>query len=265
MKAKGFRKIDNHYFEALMAADFTRSGYKVVFAVIHKSWGWQKESEIISLTEFTKMTRLSRPAVIEAIRRLQAQQVIKTLRNGNSKAYSINEWQQWTGKAHLTSSSKAQVTTNNEIGFTTEGEKTLPANDENFTRASKVPVSTTQPSKEKRNLLKKLIKEKENDIIDNDGFGSLDKPTPSNLQGNDSLKGNDMKGVIPSRLTAKEEIVAYLQKNGPSSKADISDYTGIQLKDVYVCLEWSRITVDGKCGRQFVEVSPDIWTLKDGD
>ncbi len=75
--SKGFRRIDNGYFEALMAANLTRAGYKIVLAVIHKTWGWQKDSETISLTEFTKLTGLSRRGVIDTIRLVEAQGVVK--------------------------------------------------------------------------------------------------------------------------------------------------------------------------------------------
>jgi len=148
MRGKGFRKIDNGFFEALMLADITRSGYKVVFAVIDKTWGWQKNNSEISFTEFTRLTGLSRRGVIDAIRRLKAQGVV-TIVNTKTHTYSINHYAEWN-------TSKPRFTSNSEVDFTTKDAKTSPANVENFTRTSEVPVSTTQPIKE---TLKETIKE----------------------------------------------------------------------------------------------------------
>lgn len=94
MKGKSFRKIDTRYFEALMRADLTRSGYKLVLAIIHKTWGWQKQSTAISLTEFTKLTGLSRRGVIDAIRQLEERGVV-TVKNSRTHVYCLNPYNQW--------------------------------------------------------------------------------------------------------------------------------------------------------------------------
>lgn len=148
MKGKGFRRIDTQYFEALMSADLTRSGYKVVLAVIHKTWGWQQESSPISLTEFTKLTGLSRRGVIDAIRQLEAQGVVKVA-DTRPHTYSIMAFAEWN-------TSEVGLPSAGEVGFTSEMSKTSPSNVENFTKTSEVPMPATPPIKEKRNSLKKV-------------------------------------------------------------------------------------------------------------
>ncbi|GAJ21562.1 unnamed protein product, partial [marine sediment metagenome] len=39
---KSYRQIDTQYFKALMSADLTRSGYKIILAVIHFTLGYDQ-------------------------------------------------------------------------------------------------------------------------------------------------------------------------------------------------------------------------------
>ncbi len=196
MRSKGFRRIDNRYFEALMSADLTRSGYKVVLAVIHKTWGWQKDNSEISLTEFTRMTGLSRRGVIDAIRQVEAQGVVKMV-NTKPHIYSINHYAEWN-------TSKPRFTSDSEVGFTTKDAKTSPANVENFTRTSEVPTPTTHRIKEKRNFLKKGGNDTNNNFNSQGGNSPLSSKTP--------LLGEDETSPISE--DRRQKIIALVTEKG---------------------------------------------------
>jgi phage replication O-like protein O len=151
VKRVGFRQISNELYKALIIADLTRACYKVILVVIHFTLGYNQRTEAeISLSTFSGYTGLSRPAVIQALRQLQASNMICLLKKGvnthNSSLYALNiDFETWvTSKVHLTSSSKACLTSSNA--------KTLPDSSKNFTSPSK--VATSKPP-----LLKKTLKE----------------------------------------------------------------------------------------------------------
>ena len=152
MAAKGFRKIDTQYFEALMYADLTRSGYKILLAVIHFTLGYQRDAADISLTTFQKLTNLSRPAVKTAIRDLILRGLMTRVRQGSTDKlaaiYSLNmNSETWTGQVGLPPGG--------QVGLPSEMSETYPVDAENLPSTGQVPVSVTPPTKEKRKPLKK--------------------------------------------------------------------------------------------------------------
>lgn len=97
-KGKGFRKIDNDIFAALISADLTSAGYKVVLFVIHKTLGFQRTRAGISLSEFEEATGISQQSVKKAIKQTENMKIITAVRNGTRKTiYALNgnieKWQ----------------------------------------------------------------------------------------------------------------------------------------------------------------------------
>ena len=70
------REIVSDVFEALMAARLSGSEYQVVLTVIDRTWGYQKLSAIISLSQFQEATLLTRQGVIKAIHSLDTKHMI---------------------------------------------------------------------------------------------------------------------------------------------------------------------------------------------
>lgn len=151
MKDKGFRQIDNQYFLAVLAANLTRAGIKVLLAVIHYTLGYnQRDESEITLTEFQNLTKLSRPAVIKAVKELVTYGLISLVDPGTNRRgaiYRINK--EWRGKV--------DVTTRGKVDVTTDDAKTLPPDVENFTSRGKVAEPSTEPVKKERKLIKKTI------------------------------------------------------------------------------------------------------------
>lgn len=149
MKSKGFRQIDTEFWLAILAADLTRAGIKVLLAVIHFTLGYdQRDSADISLSTFQSLTKLSLPAIRTAIRELTAYELISVVApatNRQSTVYKLNK--DWRGKVDLPSGGK--------VDFTPDDAKTLPPDAENFTPRGKVPVPATPLLKKERKPLKK--------------------------------------------------------------------------------------------------------------
>lgn len=156
--ADGFRKIPNALYEAMMKANITRSGYKILFAVIHLSIGYQKNSAEISLTQFSSLTGLSRQGVIEAIKFLISQNVITKLSEGSTNksaaVYSVNQnFDTWTSKPELTSTNTQKLTSTSQKVDQSPRQK--------LTSTSQPIESDITFPKEIKENLKNIYKEKE--------------------------------------------------------------------------------------------------------
>ena len=92
----GFRKIDNDLFTALVAAKLTGAGYQIVLAVIDRTIGFHRDKASISLTDFQKLTHLSRQSVRLAIKQLETMNIIYVERDGTRKTiYGLKDEGEW--------------------------------------------------------------------------------------------------------------------------------------------------------------------------
>jgi|GEM_PF-6482779 len=65
-----FTKIPNDFLEILMSKAVNNSESKILLYIARKTYGWQKESDKISLSQFQHKLVLSRPTLIDALHRL---------------------------------------------------------------------------------------------------------------------------------------------------------------------------------------------------
>jgi phage replication O-like protein O len=72
----GNRQIASDVFQALMSAQLSGSEFRIVFAVINKTWGYKKDSDLISISQFMEMTQLAERTVQESIKTLRDKRVI---------------------------------------------------------------------------------------------------------------------------------------------------------------------------------------------
>lgn len=72
----GYTRIANELLEALCRLHLTGNEAQVAFAVIRKTYGWNKKQDWISASQLAEMTGLSRVSVIEALRGLKAKGLI---------------------------------------------------------------------------------------------------------------------------------------------------------------------------------------------
>jgi phage replication O-like protein O len=194
---KGFRRIENELFKAIISADITRSGYKILLTVIHFTLGYQKDTADISLSTYQKMTGLTKANVLEAIRKLENKKIIRVVRDSTRKSFyqlntNVNQWQ--TSIVHDTSSGIKNTS------------KTIPVKSQNNTKTSIVhdtktgivPIASTKYTKEIRN--KKTLKDK----VEGKGTGI----TISFESSNDSLDGDgavNSSGAKPIKETVSTD------------------------------------------------------------
>ena len=75
-KELGHVEIANDLWEALCRADIPGRQRRVLDAIIRKTWGWQKKSDLIALSQIEKMTGIGRTNVCVLLKWLKAANMI---------------------------------------------------------------------------------------------------------------------------------------------------------------------------------------------
>lgn len=95
----GYVKIAGDLFDAIIKIPNLGLGRRQVFDfIIRKTYGWNKKSDAISISQFQQATGLSRRAVIYAIQNLEAMNLIKVTRSEQQEnIYQVNkDYDSWT-------------------------------------------------------------------------------------------------------------------------------------------------------------------------
>lgn len=101
----GHTQIANELMEKLSMLHMSGNEWMIWWVVLRKTWGWKKKDDRISLTQFQKGTGLSRPAVVLALERLVAKNVLVAKSLPLGKQYSFNkDYETWTSSEKATSS-----------------------------------------------------------------------------------------------------------------------------------------------------------------
>ncbi|HUW45597.1 MAG TPA: replication protein [Dehalococcoidia bacterium] len=96
MARRGFRKIDNDTFKALMAASMSGAAFRIVLAVIDRTLGFQEAEAKIPLSHFQKVTGLSRQSVQLAVKQAEAKNLITAQRDSTRPTiYALNDYRGW--------------------------------------------------------------------------------------------------------------------------------------------------------------------------
>lgn len=123
-REKGNRQIANDVFSALIMAKLSGGEYQLALSLIDKSWGFNKTSDGISYSQMRKATKLTKPAVINSIKRLESKRIIVVDRKLVKGALPVNEylfnkyydtWSNGTGKAMFTSLEVEQMRVNIKV------------------------------------------------------------------------------------------------------------------------------------------------------
>src|SRR3954451_5893776 len=84
-----YTQIPNEILDAM--ADMEESELRVLLAICRQTFGWHKESDILSLTDLMRLTGLSRPAVVAGIGAAMKRGVLGRVSAGTQKlAYRLN-------------------------------------------------------------------------------------------------------------------------------------------------------------------------------
>lgn len=75
-KEFGHRQICNDVYHALLAGNFTGAEYKIILAIIDKTWGFKKQADAISISKLCAMTNLTKRTVQRTIISLKTKRVV---------------------------------------------------------------------------------------------------------------------------------------------------------------------------------------------
>ena len=88
---KGYIKIANELYDELLKWHFSSYEFMVLIFIIRKTYGWNKKSDWISLSQFVEGTRIRQSHVCRAIKLLQMQNIITKGGNRNTPKYGIQK------------------------------------------------------------------------------------------------------------------------------------------------------------------------------
>lgn len=75
-RENGNRQIASDVFRALMKAELSGSEFRIVLAIIDKTWGFNKESDSIAVSQLMEMTGLAVRTVRESIKILKEKRIL---------------------------------------------------------------------------------------------------------------------------------------------------------------------------------------------
>lgn len=88
---QGFTKYPNNVIDHYMK-NTSDAAYKILSVVIRQTIGWQKETDIISLSQFEVKTGKSRMTVVRALRELIEKDMIEVCgKTRDGKAYRVKQ------------------------------------------------------------------------------------------------------------------------------------------------------------------------------
>lgn len=91
MKHNNFSQIPNNVLEKLITYDFTGTEFKIILKVIRQTFGYHKDKDWISLSQFQGTTGKSRRNISRFIRKLVSRKtLVKRSSPGKNAYYSIN-------------------------------------------------------------------------------------------------------------------------------------------------------------------------------
>ncbi|TCK39672.1 phage replication protein O [Paraburkholderia sp. BL8N3] len=98
----GYTRVAHGILETLALADLSKRHYKVLLVMIRQTYGYNKKSDEVSLSQFEAKTGVLKPNVSTAIDELLAMGVLMRTPGKHAACLSINKaYAQWTGKAKV--------------------------------------------------------------------------------------------------------------------------------------------------------------------
>lgn len=94
----GFTSIANEIAEKFCSYRISGEEWMVLWAILRKTYGWNKKEDRIALSQFAVMTGLKRQTVLRAISKLSSKKIIAVIKNDDSQinTYRFNkDFDQW--------------------------------------------------------------------------------------------------------------------------------------------------------------------------
>jgi phage replication O-like protein O len=118
-KENGYTAIANEVLEEMIKYRFPKNSssapYNICFLVIRKTWGYQKKEDIISLSQFVKLTGYPRPTIVHWLEYLvKAKLLLKKEETKNGYIYGFNKnYEEWIPLVKAKQLVKARTYTSN--------------------------------------------------------------------------------------------------------------------------------------------------------
>jgi phage replication O-like protein O len=148
----GHIRIANTIVKALVNSDLKGPEFRVLLAIIRKTWGWKKKREVITIGQMEKITSLNRRAVIRATQSLLERKIIRRfwhLPKGSTQRLSSWEFNknfdQWEILKVVTT-----MTLASDKNDTTSKKKSSDKNDTESGDKNDTPLKATIKQKNKR-------------------------------------------------------------------------------------------------------------------
>lgn len=97
----GFTRISNELYEAILFADFSKTEYKIIFALIRRSYGFHKSECELSLRFLSKIINIEYNNLSKPLKNLMDKNVIIEIKHSNyseGRIVKINKnYQNWIG------------------------------------------------------------------------------------------------------------------------------------------------------------------------
>ena len=94
-----FTRISNEIMEHLALSRISGREWQILLVIFRKTYGFQKKSDFISMSQFAKLTGMKRPDVAEQIKNLLGKSLIGVTQNPNSNGINSyifqKDWEQW--------------------------------------------------------------------------------------------------------------------------------------------------------------------------
>ena len=143
----GYLAIPHDIAEALMRTRLSPNQSRLLWAILRKTWGWHKESDWISNSQFVEMTGISRGHVSRGIRELVMRNIVT--RAGNKTAFN-KDYTQWR---ELPIGVRGYQVTNSGNTVTPSGNTVTPMGNK-VTRAGEHKRYSSKQSLQKQSLQK---------------------------------------------------------------------------------------------------------------
>ncbi|HDY68615.1 MAG TPA: hypothetical protein ENH85_12610 [Candidatus Scalindua sp.] len=90
-KEHGYTMIANELMEALAKTRIAGEARQTLDTIIRKTYGFNKKEDAISLSQFSAITKLRKPTVVRALRKLLSMNIITKKDNDIANIYSFNK------------------------------------------------------------------------------------------------------------------------------------------------------------------------------
>ncbi len=134
----GHIDIPHELAEELMKINITPYQYRVLWLIWRKTYGWHKDNDFISLTQFEDHTNLDRRNIARTIKNLERLNIIKVEREEGMNKYEFNpDYEMWNR------------------GASVRGDTSVTTDTTPVSKQTPIIVSDGTPTKEKKETIQK--------------------------------------------------------------------------------------------------------------